>query len=66
MIFYGTKGTFDTQSWTARGDSGNSAFGIVTPEHLSEDVFIADPKVAAAAVALAAISPIRAFRTTIT
>jgi predicted dehydrogenase len=50
-IFYGTKGTFDTQSWTARGDSGNSAFGIVTPEHLSEEVFIADPKVAAATVA---------------
>jgi predicted dehydrogenase len=43
-IFYGTKGTFDTQSWTARGDSGVSAAGIIEPEHLAEDVFIADPR----------------------
>ncbi|HWA00567.1 MAG TPA: Gfo/Idh/MocA family oxidoreductase [Caulobacterales bacterium] len=43
-IFYGTKGTFDTQSWTARGDSGGSDFGIVEPEHLTEPYFISDPR----------------------
>jgi predicted dehydrogenase len=45
-IFYGTKGTFDTQSWTAVGDSGNSDFGIVTPEHLPAPITIPDPKAA--------------------
>ncbi|MEJ0059847.1 MAG: Gfo/Idh/MocA family oxidoreductase [Terricaulis sp.] len=47
-IFYGTKGTFDTTSWTARGDAGGSAFGIVEPELLAEPYTIADPRPVAA------------------
>ena len=30
MIFYGTKGTFDTESWTARGEGGGEG-ALATP-----------------------------------
>lgn len=37
VIFYGTRGTFDTESWTARGEGGGR-------EALKEPVTVADPK----------------------
>jgi predicted dehydrogenase len=49
VIFYGTRGTFDTQSWTARGEGGGR-------DAIKEPVTVADPKKAASAEATAAAS----------
>lgn len=49
VIFYGTRGTFDTQSWTARGEGGGR-------DAIKEPVTVTDPKKAAPAEAQASAS----------
>lgn len=49
VIFYGTRGTFDTQSWTARGEGGGR-------DAIKEPVIVADPKSAPTATAAASAS----------